>query len=1553
MTAIRVELELADGQFVSRMIHAGETIGRFQQNVARGSAALTALNQAGINVISSISKADSTSRGFLSTLRDVSIVTGMLSLGMSKVASVQNSWMGSIVRINAEFEKLNFQMRGMARSSDPLREAGQNVAWLREKAMEMPFTLKSITDGFVRLNATGIDPTKGALDALADGITAFGGGEEQMKRTLVGISQMSGKGVVQMEEMRQQIAEHMPRAMELMARSMGVSMAQLIKDISTGRVESKAALTAFFGELERTFGGRAKQMMQTFNGQLQRTQTQLELLATSDTIRLKFFDGALKDQLRDLNEFLTSPRAQAYADQLGNAMAKGVQWVRAAIDQLVAFRREIANVAQAAAMVFGANLLFKGLGAFGSALGTLRNELKLVGVQFGIAGTQMNYWTIAANSGAPAAVRIGAAMSTLGAGIRGVLMAGAAFAPWIAGLGMAVYAAGQYFGWFGDRISTAYDELVKFGGESRRQAEETSTAQIHLLEERLAAMQAASTMASPGKWTEEIEKTTKELEEAKARHQRLIQEAGEREDNKALTRFNEQVERKLNLIKSSYDREMIEADQHYNELANKARESGGDVQKVEEERREAYSKAQKKFYEDQIRELEGMLLWEKEVEKYASGEAKKQALERVNSLRGRLRQEKEALQNFQASTVPLLAKVQDPNSAYDKGEKALQRLKESIAGVKAEIAGTSPELAKLQEMLATNKFGDMGREEVQALAEDIRRATAELEAFEELRQGQKDAERDLKNIEKRLFDREMELLEKQQGRTITEGERFILRMNNGAYKGLGPASEIAKALEGVYGRLDIAGSKSNQLGDVLQNNVFGDPTQNKIQGVNDKLRETTLILDQIGQGLNGINFSGLAMPQGTGTLPVAHLPVEAIAAWTGQGGYTSGANLMSGNMSAWGNPRAPGWAAENITSIGFSNGMQAQVHKAAAAAFQGFVNELIDQGYNVKSIGGYNLRNKRGKNSLSEHAFGNAIDINPATNPMDDRLITDMPKNISALAAKWGLSWGGDWKSVKDAMHFEWRGDPNVGRGPTVAAAAALNSGKNAAPTYDPGLEASMQAQIAERVAASEKLKTAAENLQSKETDLLSKEQKQGRADYLEKLKSKAEEAAKGIEGTGKNLKELQDEIRSGKLGSKDLEAPEYKELIAAAKELDRVEADRAKRKSAMSKADSGAEQFKQRQIELARRVEEANARMLDPLEKKSSSAYRSLRQDLDDYLADVERAYGRETEQYRQALALRETMLRQHRNMEASEAGAKWAKETSDINRNLMSESQRRQIALQEEIARIDAEVAAFQGSEQEKVRIVAAAEAQKAALRRQAAAAASPITGMLQQWGDLQTNLANATQSWMNSLADGLTNLIMGTGDLRQVIQGILKDVINMGIKYMMSQIWSGMGNKAGAPNMGQKGFGGKGKQLAGAATKGKAGVFHGGGIVGAAAVHRAVNPGIFVGAKKFHSGGIVNAMGNLAGPKLGRGEVPIIAQEGEGVFTPEQMANMGGFSQTTFAINAPVTVNGSAGTHEQNQDLAKQMAKQMEATMRGVVADEMRKQTRPGNFANNRNR
>jgi uncharacterized protein YcbK (DUF882 family) len=109
-----------------------------------------------------------------------------------------------------------------------------------------------------------------------------------------------------------------------------------------------------------------------------------------------------------------------------------------------------------------------------------------------------------------------------------------------------------------------------------------------------------------------------------------------------------------------------------------------------------------------------------------------------------------------------------------------------------------------------------------------------------------------------------------------------------------------------------------------------------------------------------------------------------------------------------------------MTTLKTPGGKAFDVAAPYAANFQGFVNELENSGYKIKSIGGYANRNIAGTGTKSYHSLGVAIDINPSQNPhlFDGRTVTDMPSNVGAMAAKYGLGWGGNWRSSKDTMHF-------------------------------------------------------------------------------------------------------------------------------------------------------------------------------------------------------------------------------------------------------------------------------------------------------------------------------------------------------------------------------------------------------------------------------------------------------------------------------------------------------------------------------------------------------
>jgi hypothetical protein len=110
-----------------------------------------------------------------------------------------------------------------------------------------------------------------------------------------------------------------------------------------------------------------------------------------------------------------------------------------------------------------------------------------------------------------------------------------------------------------------------------------------------------------------------------------------------------------------------------------------------------------------------------------------------------------------------------------------------------------------------------------------------------------------------------------------------------------------------------------------------------------------------------------------------------------------------------------------LTTINTAAG-RVTVNKAAAASFQGFLNELVKRGYKVNSLGGYNVRKIAGTDRWSSHSGGWSVDINPGRNPVSyGKVKTDMPPWVNSLAQKYNIYWGGAWKgNKKDAMHFSY-----------------------------------------------------------------------------------------------------------------------------------------------------------------------------------------------------------------------------------------------------------------------------------------------------------------------------------------------------------------------------------------------------------------------------------------------------------------------------------------------------------------------------------------------------
>ena len=155
------------------------------------------------------------------------------------------------------------------------------MAQVNDQFGKTPFALETIGQTFTRLKASGIDPLDGSLKALLDGVAAFGGGSQELQRAGIAIQQIAGKGVVSMEELRQQLGEAIPFAMRVMANQMQISVAELIRQVERGELAAQEGLTNLFEGLEATFGGVGEAMVNTMAGAFERVKKEVQ--SFSDT----------------------------------------------------------------------------------------------------------------------------------------------------------------------------------------------------------------------------------------------------------------------------------------------------------------------------------------------------------------------------------------------------------------------------------------------------------------------------------------------------------------------------------------------------------------------------------------------------------------------------------------------------------------------------------------------------------------------------------------------------------------------------------------------------------------------------------------------------------------------------------------------------------------------------------------------------------------------------------------------------------------------------------------------------------------------------------------------------------------------------------------------------------------------------------------------------------------------------------------------------------------------------------------------------------------------
>lgn len=339
---ISIDLTLDNKQFSVQVRNSGALLSQLQKNLE--------------STARSADRLDSRMSGLGAGLHRVVMTAAAVRFAMMDINDVFLTLPSAILKTTGEFERATQLLRGLsnaATETERIREAGDNLNYIVNLSKNAPFQIGALTDAFVKFKAGGLDPLDGSFTALIDGVAKFGGDSETLKRASVAIQQMAGKGVISMEELRQQLGEAVPTAMRMMAVGMGMTMPELAKAVETGTVQSTGALKRMFAVMRLESGGAAQEMMSTWSGLTSRLKTQWELL--KNDAGKSGFAAAMKTQVEDLTGLLDSTTGRRMAADLGDSLGSIVNGFGRAVKTAYEFSESLKFLATTASTMFVVN----------------------------------------------------------------------------------------------------------------------------------------------------------------------------------------------------------------------------------------------------------------------------------------------------------------------------------------------------------------------------------------------------------------------------------------------------------------------------------------------------------------------------------------------------------------------------------------------------------------------------------------------------------------------------------------------------------------------------------------------------------------------------------------------------------------------------------------------------------------------------------------------------------------------------------------------------------------------------------------------------------------------------------------------------------------------------------------------------------------------------------------------------------------------------------------------------------------------------------------------
>ena len=254
--AVQQEIAETRAAMATLAATAGQTGSQLSGAFAAGENKIKVLEREIRELTGTLTTADKAASLFKNSMGQIAagnLIADAIGAIVEKVKDMGRQFIASIVQLDTFRRALNAVYKDTTTTANQLE-------FLRKTANDGGVGISGLSDSFVKFSASmksanvPVQQSNELFASLTRAAGSLGLGAERTSLALDALGQIASKGVVSMEELRQQLGDSLPGALSLTAKGLGITDAELVKLVESGQLAARDFFPAFTKGLRELHG---------------------------------------------------------------------------------------------------------------------------------------------------------------------------------------------------------------------------------------------------------------------------------------------------------------------------------------------------------------------------------------------------------------------------------------------------------------------------------------------------------------------------------------------------------------------------------------------------------------------------------------------------------------------------------------------------------------------------------------------------------------------------------------------------------------------------------------------------------------------------------------------------------------------------------------------------------------------------------------------------------------------------------------------------------------------------------------------------------------------------------------------------------------------------------------------------------------------------------------------------------------------------------------------------------------------------------------------------